>query len=156
MPVKESPKTYTASDGTEFDSKAEAERYDNLLQAKEKYDSARTLLCRALAESQKTADGVAFEFGVFRDYYSILEWDGFPRLHTVQSLYMHSNEDFELEQDGTIYLVEQRATNQRRTYRIGELYYHESEAKKALVEVREKRLAEWTKETAELKAKLED
>jgi hypothetical protein len=154
MAVKESPRTFRASDGREFSSKRDAERYEMLLQAKRVHDNAKAVLCRALAETQKTADGVPFEFGVFKDYYYIMEWDGFPHLRQVDFVCMHGADDFVLHADGTISLVDTRAEGRRREHRISELYCARQAALKALIDVREKRLAELAADTKKMKAEL--
>jgi hypothetical protein len=71
MAVTTKPKTYE-SHGREFATLQAAERHDALYVAREKLEDAQRAFQSALAEDAVTADGHAFEFGVFRDYYRIV------------------------------------------------------------------------------------
>lgn len=70
MAVKESPRTFTAH-GRDFPSKAAAERFDKLEAARQDLEAAEHKYEQLLAENAITADGEAFKFGVFADYWRI-------------------------------------------------------------------------------------
>jgi hypothetical protein len=154
MGVKKSPQTFQTSDGFEYDTEEEAERHEAVATAKQNYEGARDAFCRVLAESQKTADGVPFEFGVFRDYWFILEWDGFPRLHKVCFLCMR-NDNFELNEGSEISLV-QEENGRRRTFKISDLYWNHKAAGRALLKVQAERLKEFGESMEKLQAEVSE
>lgn len=153
MAVKKVPQVFRTSDGAEFDNEEQATRHEDLLDRKHKFQIAFERLGDALAETQKTADGSLFEFGVCRDYYAIApSWVGLPRLRKIWFSYMGENR-FEINEDDEVILIHQE--NQSRIeYRISELYRSEKEAKKALLAAQDERLEHLRQEVEELRAEV--
>ena len=83
MAVKQTKPTFQCSDGKEFPTQAEADRHEDLMVAKDEYETARRKFGIALAKTQKTADGKPFEFGIMRNYWYIRCWNSLPRLFVV-------------------------------------------------------------------------
>jgi hypothetical protein len=154
MGVREIPQTFRTSDGREFTDKGEAERHEALVEAKREYDTARAVLGRRLAETQKTADGRPFEFGVFGDYYFVTEgWSGMPELLTVS--FFGNNFSIDEHRIAEVVIL-QRAQGRDRDseYRIADLYRGKAAAERALLEAQEAWLAKKTAEVAELRSRL--
>jgi hypothetical protein len=158
MAVKKVPQVYETSDGLEFESKKQAERHEALVEAKSLFEGAFQRMGRALAGTQKTADGELFEFGVCCDYYVIAPcWAGLPRLRKIWFSFM-GDDRFEIEADDEITLILHEGDGQHRTrtrFKVSELYHSEKEAKKALLVAQEERIKEFTEEIDELRKSLE-
>jgi hypothetical protein len=146
MAVKEVPARFKASDGEEFGTKKEAQQHEELIKAREAYEEARRNLGRLLARREKTADGRPFDFSILHDYYYITEgWAGMPELTRVNFdgwnfRWSECDDRFEIQRQ-----VEHRNGRDWASYNIGELYWFEDNAEKALLAKRE----EWLKEQAE-------
>jgi len=154
MSIKKTPVKFKTTDGSEFDTEAKAETHEALYQANEEYQSARRKLGRLLAETQITADGEQFQFGVYRDYHRIVpNYWGWPSLDRVP--YLGWNWRWDNAGDRFVIHVEEylNGVNQNRSYAIGDLYASERKAREALIAAREERLGEFQAELAELKAK---
>ena len=54
MPVEEKPVVFTTSDGTEFHSKVDAEKYDALENARSDYEEAKARYWQEMLSCQKT------------------------------------------------------------------------------------------------------
>lgn len=78
-------RTFEAEDGTEFDTKEEAERYEKLKAARVEFERASSAYNRALAESFKTGDGSPFEMGA--NYYCVHQQYGVEEGMTWESFY---------------------------------------------------------------------
>lgn len=155
MTVKTVPTKFETSDGKEFDTKEEAERHDELILARKAYKDARHTLGVILARSQKTADGVPFDFSLLRDYYYISDgWASLPALRRV-SFYIW-NFEFDERDVFEIKQWDERGKGEQMmiTYKINELYYSEREAKKALLDAQEAWLAEEAQKVAALRAEV--
>lgn len=142
MAIKKNPKTYQTDDGREFSSKANASKHEKLAAAWEAYKTARVRLGRIVAESQKTADGVAFDFSRWDYWYVSESWGGMPSLSKV-AFYVHSVEFVFREDDANdelALLYSDRSDGRLTEYRIGDLYYHEHNAKVALAEAMRERI----------------
>src|ERR1051325_5233113 len=141
MGVKEVPKTYQASDGKEFDNKADAERHDRIVTAQDKFDKAAEHLNRVLLESLKTADGQAFQIG--RSYYHV--WQ---RIYgediTHESFYPNETKvDLEYHTPRVIRTrYEDRDGYKSHTFDLDDLFDSEKAAKTRLLEIRKARLAD--------------
>lgn len=157
MAVKESPKTYEAH-GREFKTRKEAERHDQLYTAREAYQDAGKKYQRLLAESVKTADGVQFEFGVFRDYYYVTpyfykmpEIDKVCYLCDSWAVRGNGEQDVEirdeLQRDGSDKV-------HRPWVKITDLYYSREAAERALLAAREKWLADAAADVEKLRVRL--
>jgi hypothetical protein len=153
MAVKKVPQVYETSDGLEFESKKQAERHEALIEARELFEGARERFGERLAQTQKTADGVSFEFGICRDYWVVVPcWAGLPRLRKIWFSYM-GDQRFEISEDDEITLLyseREDGHGSRTRYKISDLYYSEKEAKKALLAAQQKRLEEFTEEVEAL------
>lgn len=122
MAVKKSTPKFIASDGQKFDDQESAERYDSLIEAKRNFETAKASYNRALAKSQKTADGEPFEG--FGDHYFVGWLQGEVRFQRV-SFYEY---DLQVETDGTIKM---KPYGFKDVYLpISELYRYERNAKK--------------------------
>jgi len=80
----EKKETFRTSDGDEFDDEASAEKHETLISAKAAYESARDRYARILWETQITADGQPFKFGLWRNYYFVSEFTDWPFIHSVE------------------------------------------------------------------------
>jgi hypothetical protein len=132
MAVRQSKPKFVASDGEKFDSQEDAERYDLLIEAKRVFDSAKRSYDRALARSQKTADGEPFEG--FDTHWHVGWFRGEARCCRV-SFYEY---ELRVETDGTI---EIKPYGEKDVYLpIKELYRYEKNARKKYAEyLREQR-----------------
>jgi hypothetical protein len=150
--MKTLPQTFRTTDGKDFQDKDAAERHETLIEAKEAYVQARRLFGKLLAETQLTADGRRFEFGVFHTYYYIEPgfW-GMPGLSEVPYLGWHWDFD---DSDGFVIRYRDEKQNRDREFKIAELYSDRRIADKALLKAREARLAEYAAETASERARL--
>lgn len=153
MAVEQVPTQYRTSDGKQFKTAGEAERHERLITAQAKYEEAQREFRRAMAETQRTADGRLFEFGMLRDYYCI-EWGaaGPPYLRTV-SFYVW---DCRVHEDNGHVYVTERDGKADREHRISSLYASEREAKRELLRLTTKWLAEETEKVAKLRAEVGD
>ena len=101
------------------------------------YQAARRNFGDLLAESFRTADGVPFAFGIFRDYYYVAPgWGEEPCIRAVG--FICGSWEYDLDkyhETGHFRLVTtDAANNNRRTeYDIADLYYHKGNAERALV-----------------------
>lgn len=146
MAVSVKKETFVAH-GKEFDTKAEAERYDKLQKARQEYEDAGYKLQSLLAETQRTADGQVFEFGIFRDYYAVTRFCGFPTLQRLT--FMCRN--WEVQEDEFGVNIRDGGRQDNRFYPIGDLYADERNAQKALAHAQFKELAELTEQTNKLR-----
>jgi len=133
MAVKQTTPKFVTSDGTKFDDKAAAERYEELIEAKRMFQQAKATYDRLLATTQKTADGEPFTG--FSDYWHVGWYSGELRCWRV-SFYEYA---IQISDDGTISIKPYGAKD---CYlNIGELYQHERNAKVKYAEhLREKRI----------------
>lgn len=149
--VKKVPAQFEASDGREFATEEEAKRHEALIEAKRAYDHHRTQYARVLWESQTTADGERFEMTMLRDYWYIHNsFYALPTLARV-SFYIHHC-DLDDGDEATIVHTDD-STNYGRI-RIKDLYYHERNARKALLEISRQRLSELTKQVDQLEGEV--
>ena len=158
MVKKQETTTYCTTDGAKFTDPQAAERHEAIVTAMHAYQAARRNFGDMLAESFRTADGVPFEFGIFRDYYYVTPgWDGVPMIHTVN--FNCGNWEYQLDEyheTGRFSLATiDRGDNNRRTeYKIADIYRHKANAERALVET----MRAWVKgkqdDLAELEAKV--
>jgi uncharacterized protein YkwD len=140
-------KSVFVSHGKEFETKAEADKYDALHTARKEYEDAQHKLQQLLAETQKTADGQAFEFGVFHDYHTIVTFYGFPVLTTVS--FMCWNWTVQEDEFG-VSIKEDRGRDDR-FFRITSLYADKRNAEKALAAAQSNELIQLTQRTNELR-----
>ena len=146
MAVTKAPEQFKTSDGQKFDTIEEAERHEVLITAREQYNQGRRAFNRALAMTQKTADGELFDFGIFRDYYYITPgWSGCPALQAVNFL----GWNYEVEDNDDVKISKERDSDRQRiSYPIKDLYRHKRKAEIALVAAQEAWLAEQAAEIA--------
>lgn len=151
--IKKTEVKFRTTDGSEFDTEKEAEKHEELYQANEAYDTARRRLGKLLAETQKTADGKAFEFGIYRDYYFVTPgyWS-WPALQQIPYLgwswqWDNSGDKFTIFTD--------HPDGKRLRFEIGNLYADKRLAEKALLEAREKRIAELHEEMEQMRAQIQ-
>jgi len=149
MAVQKKPTIYTASDGTEFDDKTEAEQYDILISAKIEYKAARNEYKRILMESQKTKDGEPFEFHKWNPYWVVRDYIGqTPEMESVDP-WFHNVEINDRCEASFLFSkcgYEDKRVNSFesvcRSYKISELYYHKENAEAALAEAIKLHIAE--------------
>ena len=155
MAVKKVPGTYAASDGQEFDDEEEAKRHDELITARQEYDDARKKFNRVLAQTQKTADGETFDFGLFTSYYYITDY-----YYTQPSL-KHVNFlgwNFEIDEHDDSVEISQAEGETGREHRfsckISRLYVSKKRAEIALINALESWLDEQRRTVNEIKKDL--
>jgi hypothetical protein len=148
--IKEVPSCFQTSDGGEFPDRNEAAQHQEFLDTVSAYEEARKRLSLVVAQSQRTADGEIFEFGVFRDYLRIVPgWSGRPTLATVHFNY-HAWAERDLDHKGrggervqiVVYSENKRTLEH---YPIDELYAGQKAANRALL----KAVEEWMKDQTE-------
>lgn len=141
MGVKEKKTVYETSDGREFTTKEQAEKYEALLTAKRKFDSASEELAKLLLGSQKTKDGEPFQFRVWRSYWVLRNYCGQrPYVEEVRPHFHEIYLDEDCEASFCMKISgydDRRVHNHERvlkTYRVSELYASEPKATRALIE----------------------
>jgi len=87
------PKKYRACDGKEFLDKDDAERWDKLVDAQNKFQSARKQYMRAILETLKTADGYPIDCSQWDDYVYIINTSSGP-LMSKFNLRLYNNDTF--------------------------------------------------------------
>lgn len=147
MAVTATPVKYRASDGASFATQAEAERHDRLVTAQRQFEKAQAALDRALAESQKTADGKLFTF-LHRFYYVHDHFCELPDLREVEFY----RPQVEVDRDGSVILVE-TIHDQRRAHRISDLYWYKNAAVAAVLAAQDERIKQYQAQADELRAK---
>ncbi len=145
MAVSEQSVKYRASDGETFNSKAEAERHDALIVARDKYEEAEKAFGILLAETTKTADGCVFEFGWFT-YYRIIDGYYWPQLEEVRLCLPRIAVNA-----GEVTIINTINGNYR-DYRVSDLYKSKKFAEKALASLQEDRIADYQRQVDEMKA----
>lgn len=152
MAVKKVPQVYKASDDREFDNQADAEKHEAFLTAETEFLRARELWRHAVIENYKTADGVTFDFGLFKDYWYLVEWSGLPSLHKVSFMSYQQKFAIESSDESTTLKLVHNMNGRESEFDVSELYYHESNAKKALRVAMESRKAMLQKQIDQLAA----
>jgi hypothetical protein len=167
MSVIAIPAKFAASDGTAFDTSAEAERHDRLVNAVRGLASAKKEFVRALVETQKTADGKIFSLRPSARYFYITS--GFHGMPTLVSVPWFGG-DFELcdyfDNHRTnsvsvriktinLSLSSRETSNETQTYRISDLYASEEAARVELLKQQEEWLSKRAAEVKELRDALE-
>lgn len=160
MAVKPVPRKFETSDGQEFDTKEEAERHDKLTEAKAEFDTAQRKLLVAFAETCKTADGHAFEFG-WHKYSYIDQFIGWPNLREIE-FWRAWDQQFRIDTENDDELILIKSEPDRSShwltrnyeFRISDLYHDRAEALNALIAKQEEEIErrkmelKKTKETA--------
>lgn len=149
---------FETEDGRKFTDQKAAETHEQIQAAATAYEQAREAFGRVLAESQRTADGFPFEFGL-SDYYYIALWGGLPTIRRVDFWYRNWSFDYDRENEPAKFCLlhfegDGGRCGNGQPFRIGDLYRHRANAERALVEAQEKWLAEETERVAEARAKL--
>ncbi len=125
MQVKKVEAMFKTSDGEEFSDEKSAESHQKLIDVERQYDMAFRAYKQLLAETQKTADGFPFEFGVCRDYWYPTWWGERPRIIKIsfigREVVMHGD---------TLYVVPYQEHGQTvKQVQVSELYRTEKAAK---------------------------
>jgi hypothetical protein len=134
MTIKQVPAKYQASDGKEFDNEEEAQLHDELITAREEYNAARGKFSRAVAATQKTADGELFDFKSGDFWFVTDYYNQEPRLKRVHFLgwnfeITEYSDRVEISQDET----DGNNRQQRHSYPINKLYTTKRRASEALI-----------------------
>lgn len=149
MTIKTLPTTYRTSDGGEFTDRKQAERHEKMMAAKRTYEQARHEYAQALAESQRTADGVMFELTIMHTYYHITPgYFTMPELKGLDFYFWNCDIN---ENDETVIVADNGG--RRIEYKISSLYWDKAKAADALLLAWEERLVEIQAEFEKLKAK---
>jgi len=156
--MHESPKTYVADDGTEFAEKADAERHDALTEAERNLENAQESFCRALMQSQRTADGFLFEFRVWSYYRVVDTWGSMPSVQRV-SLGLHTRNIVIDSENRLEFRLWQESTGQHQpgfwmTIRFDELFRDERAAQVACLDAQRERLAEMEADIADYEKRI--
>jgi hypothetical protein len=157
MSIKKVPQKFETSDGRDFTDEKEAERHQQLIDARGQYQQGLTNLGQLLAERLKTADGKPFQVGILRNYYVIHEpMAGLPYLRHVHFSLAYG-QPFGLGHDDDVYLIVREFDTNRtqREYKVSDLYADNKEACKALLAAQEERLKEITEQVEQLRSQVE-
>lgn len=151
--VKKIKAVYRASDGAKFETEAEAEAHEAVVNALEEYTEAKVRFTRAILKTQKTADGHPFDLSRTSVFYIIKSWPYFPHIERV-SIYPY-NVTVDERDVGTVIDGRWEDYKWKTTeYRIADLYQNEQVALRALLEMQEKEMAIHRKTVEETKAKI--
>jgi len=158
MPITEKPPMFEAH-GREFEKKADAERWNEIYEAQEEYESARSRFMNAISTNMRTADGHLFKRMLH--YWRVREVHrGMACLEEV-SAYEYAIELFEWD-GGATDRVQIRLPRKNRSDHpsgewfavdIGDLYRSEKAARTAVLESHKATLAEWQARIAEMEAR---
>lgn len=147
--VKSIPQKFEASDGTEFDTELEAQRYQKKLDAKNALADAQKAFCLALAESEKTADGHLFTFEQ-SEYFIIQEHWGWTMPDVARLTFYRYYTKFDLDENGMELVAEhyrgERGQPEYTRHPINKLYKHREAAVKEQQRLIDERLAELIKQ----------
>lgn len=131
--------TYVATDGREFDTAEEVERYEAMKDANDQLEGAVKDYNLAIAKVLKTADGYPFALG--RDYYIVWEHaynDG------ISQEYFYPRETrvyFDGSREPSILWTGRKAGESKVTeFYLADIYAKQRNAKLRLLEIRKKRL----------------
>ena len=149
--IKTVPVKFKASNGKEFDAEKEATAYQALLDARYKYEKAKTVLAKCLAETQKTADGYAFDNSAWNYYYIV---DGFYSPNIQEVSFYFWNASFG-GNDSDEFCIYKEMHGKLESFKIANLYYERANADKALLAAREQRLRFLTEDVEKLRAEIE-
>ena len=148
--IEATPVKYKTSDGLEFETEEQAAYHEELIEAKDRYEAARSVYGQRLFESQKTADGYHFQFSMLLDYWYVWNYGGFPRLDKVS--FYRGNCGLN-DRDETVILQHQdddRGCRHFTEYSIGELYRYKKNAQVVLLAAQKEYLEERSKNVEEL------
>jgi hypothetical protein len=151
MAIQAVPQKFRASDGREFVTQREAERHERLITAETSYRDSRRAFGRALAQTQKTADGALFDFDRWTYIALLRPFGQLPRLREVR--FYGFAFDFD-DRDDCFTIMQDEGEGQHRyraSYRIDELYTAQAAADVALLAAQEEWLAEQTEQVASLR-----
>jgi hypothetical protein len=131
MAVEQIPASFRASDGSKFATEKEAKRHDERITAARDFEQARRTLAKAIAKSQKTADGELFDFG-WRDYWFVTQT--YKHMPTLFSVQFNGWYDMKFQFDGERCRIADDSQRSDRIsyYDIGDLYKHKKNAVAAL------------------------
>lgn len=150
MSIQEVAPKFKTSDGAVFASYSEAERHEELVQARRAYEDAIHELGKALGRTARTADGELFDFRFWGEYWRIWPeaWgSGRPALQQVDWMWGHPGFDFEARNGEVTIRDRTHSGNDRpRVVTISQLYAHYPSAQRALLAAQEEWLARQTEE----------
>lgn len=148
--VEATPVEFKSSDGRKFETEEQAQSHEELIEAKERYEAARSAYGQILHESQKTADGYPFQFSVLADYWYVYDFSDFPRLDKVSFYLGNCDLNDEDETIITQHHDDHRGNRHFTDYSIGDLYRYEKNAQVALLAAQKERLQELSKSVKQL------
>jgi hypothetical protein len=155
MSITEVAARFKTTDGQEWERKEDAERHQAFVDAEEELAKARRRYQRALAGSQKTADGVAFEPGLMKDYYAIHFTLSGPRLERISFGGWNFRCEHRSDANGVyVVVMDTDIQGRARDFPIRTLYAHERNAKLELLKQLELALAEDAERIAKLRVSL--
>ncbi len=130
--VTERKTCWQSSDGREFTDQQAAVRHQAAIDATAAFDLARRRLAEALASECQTADNQFFDFGIFREYFTIAGRHS-PGLAIVRSLSFArwSPILFESTPGGPVVRIKQ-ADGEQQSFAIRELYADRRNAEREL------------------------
>ena len=112
---------YKADDGAEFATEAEAIRHDKITEAHRDFERSRKKYGKLLLETQKTADGVAFDLDRWSEYWAVLNtFRTIPDIRPIR--FSKYNFDFHYDDDDVLYIVHKEDGQNPRRFKINELY----------------------------------
>jgi hypothetical protein len=130
--VKQCPAKFVARDGKEFDNAADARKWEKFLHLSRAYQSTRSRYQRELALQGRTIDGEQFKTHG-HTYWYVNTFFGMPQLCRMEKT---CEWDFMLDARTQEVVILQRREDSSILPRmdISRLYWHESNARKALVQ----------------------
>lgn len=161
MGITSKPQVFETSDGAEFVDEDDAKYHEELLVATREFTQAKKRLNHCLSKTLKTADGKRFDVGRWANYWFVAKWHhlGGPAMGRVQfgfgTVFTLEKGDEGINTAPAITVIEdERGQLRRTTYRIGELYAEERNAKHALLVAMQEYVVDRQDELAKLDAEL--
>lgn len=139
MPITKIQPIFETSDGRKFTDEKDAQLHENLIMASESLRRALDVFNKALLKTVKTADGYAFEYGFWDEYFYVPEIFSFgmePRVYSISLGYTWEIDN----RDGDLRIYVQLPNeSQKRAFDASTLYRKKANAQ---IELR-KRLVEY-------------
>lgn len=144
-------KEYFFAKGKQFDTRIEAERFEEFIEAFDNLRHARLRFAAAVAGMERTADGELFEVSVLRDFYFVsVDQRGWPSIGKISFCFWN----IDVEREDCLVIVDESKGDCRK-YPIKELYARYQNAELRKLELMKKAYRYLGEDLQELQTKLE-